>query len=48
MGPPPNALPGDGGLSHAQWSINTGRLFISYILNHLGIEISYMYFLYYV
>lgn len=39
MGPPPNALPGDGGLSHAQWSINTGR-FISYILNHLGIEIS--------
>lgn len=23
MGPPPNALPGDGGLSHAQWSINT-------------------------
>lgn len=37
MGPPPNALPGDGGLSHAQWSINTGR-FISYILNHLGIK----------
>lgn len=47
MGPPPNALPGDGGLSHAQRCINTGR-FISYILNHLGIEISYMYFLYYV
>lgn len=40
MGPPPNALPGDGGLSHAQWSINTGR-FISYILSPSDIEISY-------
>lgn len=39
MGPPPNALPGDGGLSHAQRCINTGR-FISYILNHQGVEIS--------
>lgn len=39
MGPPPNALPGDGGLSHAQRCINTGR-FISYILSHSGTEIS--------
>lgn len=40
MGPPPNALPGDGGLSHAQRCINTGR-FISYILSPSDIEISY-------
>lgn len=40
MGPPPNALPGDGGLSHAQRCINTGR-FISYILRPSDIEISY-------
>lgn len=39
MGPPSDALSGDGGLSHAQRCINTGR-FISYILNHPGIEIS--------
>lgn len=38
MGPPPNALPGDGGLSHAQRCINSGRS-ISYIhiFNHLEI-----------